>query len=149
MTTKQRWLTCWVPHRLEMLLSPSWQCAPRPLKRAIERLEIEHLRHGGQNNGELFVSFRQFVDYGISRRSIAPVLKLGEDLGLLEIIRPNDSLSDIRSPHAYRLSYLPAKGHKAPTDEWKTVSRDRVDALLSRFKTSEAVAAKATRKEAA
>ena len=44
---KQRWLNCWIANRLEMLISPAWQHVPRPLRRMLERLEIEHLRHGG------------------------------------------------------------------------------------------------------
>ena len=133
-----------------MLLSAAWQHSPRPLKRILERLEIEHLRHGAQNNGELFVSFGQLVAYGLSRRSIRPTLQLGEALGLLQVTRPHENFSDIRPPNAYRLTYVEAKGSSgAPSDEWKSVSVETALSLVARFKSEEKAAATATRKAAA
>jgi hypothetical protein len=147
---KRAWLTAFIPHRLELLLSPSWQLSPRSLKRVLERLEIEHLRHGGYKNGELYVSFNQFVECGISRRSISPVLKLGEELGLLETVRNSEMVqSDIRAPNAYRLTYVPAVDKKTPSDEWRRLSKESVESIVARFKSTETTAAKATRKEAA
>ncbi len=139
-----------IPRRLEMLLSPSWQNAPRPLLRLIERLEIEHLRHGGQNNGELYVSYTQFVDYGVSKKSVRSTLKLGEDLGLLEVIREEGIVrGDIRPDNCYRLTYVPAKGKQNPSDEWKGLTDERAKALVETYRLSEAQAVKATKKRAA
>lgn len=148
---KQSWLTAWVAHRLELLISPPWQLAPRPLRRMLERLEIEHLRHGGQNNGELFVSYGQFVKAGISRRMIKPVQRLGVDLGLIEVTQDAQlgEGSDIRPPNAYRLTYVPAKGKKAPTDEWKSITEDRAITMIEAFKAADKTSAKATKREAA
>lgn len=133
MPTKKKWLDCFVPHRLEMLIHPAWQMAPVPLRRMLERLEVEHLRHGGCKNGELFVSFNQFVAASISRRKIAPVQDLGEALGLMELIRPTDVCGDLRAPNSYRLTYLPTKGTKAPTDEWKFVTQQRATQLVETY----------------
>lgn len=145
---KRTWLTQWIPHRLEMLLHPAWQKAPRPLKKIIERLEIEHLRHGGFNNGELYVSYLQLVDFGLSKRSIKPVLQLGEDLGLIEVIQRDEAVQgDIRPANAYRLTYVPAKGKENPTDEWKLISSDRVDRLIAAFKDADGASSRATKKE--
>lgn len=134
---KRAWLTSWVPHRLELYLSPSWRLAPVPLRRGLERLEIEHLRHGGQNNGDLNVGFGQFEKAGISRRSITPMLELGATLGLIETIRPVDPLGDIRGANAYRLTYLPAKGQSAPTDEWKRVDEAKAEQAVEVFRDKE------------
>lgn len=145
----RRWLTAWVPHRLEMLISPAWQLAPRPLRRLLERLEIEHLRHGGFNNGELFVSFSQFVDAGISRRAVKPTIDLGVGLGLIEVFQDADGHQrDIRPPNAYRLTYVPAKGKTAPTDEWKTLKSETVKLLVAAFKDEGAPISEAERKVA-
>jgi hypothetical protein len=145
---KRRWLSQFVPHRLEMLLHPAWQKAPRPLRKVLERLEIEHLRHGGYNNGELFVSYLQFVDCGVSKRSIRPTLQLGEDLGLIEVIQGHETVrSDIRPANSYRLTYVPARGKENPTDEWMRISSDQVDRLVVAFKASEMASVRATRKE--
>ncbi|WP_074061081.1 hypothetical protein [Rhizobium etli] len=147
---KRKWMDSFIPRRLEMLISPAWQRAPRPLLRLIERLEIEHLRHGGQNNGELYVSYPQFVAYGMSKKSIRSTLKLGEELGLLQVIREERIIQgDIRPANCYRLTYVPAKGKQNPTDEWKCVTEERAIALVGTYRVLEAKAVKAERRAAA
>jgi hypothetical protein len=150
MARKQKWLTCWVPHRLELLLSPAWQLAPRPLKRVLERLEIEHMRHGGLNNGHLYVSFDQFVAYRLSRKIVKPTLTLGTALGLLEVIQDEEAFrGDIRPSNRYRLTYVPAKNAASPTDEWKAVSEAKVEAALDRFRSETITTPKAAARVAA
>lgn len=123
---KQAWLTNFIPHRREMLRSASWQARPVPLARILERLEIEYLQHGGANNGQLYVSHSQFVTYRVSRRVIAATLALGEKLGLLEVIKESSCTGgNLRPPNRYRLTYVPKRGAKAPTDEWKNVTEAR------------------------
>jgi hypothetical protein len=140
---KQRWLnTAWVPHRLELIVSPAWQVIPRPLQRVIERLEIEHMRHGGFENGQLFVSYEQFVKYGVSRRVIRPVLELGEALKLVVIAKTDEiGASNVRPPNAYGLTYLPIKGRSQPGDDWKRVSEQQAAKALEIYKTATASSA--------
>ena len=137
MSRRLKWLTgAWVAHRLELYLCPSWRHAPVPLRRLLERLEIEHLRHGGMNNGELFVAYTQFVAANISRRKIGQILDLGISLGLLEVMRQREPIGDLRAPNAYRLTYLPTKS-AAPTDEWKRVTGERAVALVEAYNSGE------------
>ena len=150
MSRKRKWLNCFLPHRLELLISPAWRSAPRPLRNILERLEIEHLRHGGFNNGELFVSYLQFVEFGLSKRSIKPALELGQRLGLLEVIQETENhLSDIRGANSYRLTYVPAKGKAAPTDEWKLTTEERARFLLDAYKFEDKAGASAKKRGAA
>lgn len=130
---KQRWLTCWIPHRLELLLSPSWASRPVAVMRVTERLEIEHLRHGGLKNGHLYVSYGQFIAAGVSKRVVRPALDCAQDLGLIEIIKDEAGGGCIRPPSRYRLTYLPI-GKVAPTDEWKRVAQPRADAVAAKFR---------------
>lgn len=135
---RTKWLTCFVPHRLEMLRSPAWQSMPRPLYKIIERLEIEHLAHGGQENGHLYVPFSQFERYGVSKRRIRRLLELGQDLGLVEVLRdPSATNWDIRPPNAYRLTYVPARSQRLPTDEWRSISKERAATLLERYRVAD------------
>lgn len=135
MTAKRRgWLTAFVPHRLELMVSPAWAVRPMPLIRLLGRLEIEHLRHGGQNNGRLYVSYSQFVAGGISRRTIAAAIEAGGRLGLLEVVRSDVISGDLREPNAYRLTYVEGLNGKAPTDEWRTVSKERALAIVAEFR---------------
>lgn len=127
-TSKKGWLSgqSFVPHRLELVVSFPWRKRPIPLMRIIERLEIEDMRHAGGENGNLYVSYTQFVAYGISRSAIRPMLDLGVEIGLIAIIQAENWVGDLRPENAYRLTYLPAKGQKAPSDEWRYVTDERV-----------------------
>jgi hypothetical protein len=151
MNRRTRWLDksgAWVPHRLELFRSPAWRQSPVPLRRLLERLEVEHMRHGGQLNGQLFVSYNQFEEANISRRKITATLKLGEALGLIRIVRPTEPSGDLRAPHSYRLTYLPAKGELQPTDEWKCITTERAEALIEAFHATERAEVKSRTKAA-
>lgn len=105
MTRRPKWINgAFVAHNFELVLSPTWRLARVPLRRVLERLEIEHMRHGGKLNG--FVSYDQFVQAGISRRRIAATLILGEKLGLIKTVRAAEPLGDLRAPNTYRLELI-------------------------------------------
>lgn len=116
-------------------MSAAWKARPVPLWRILERLEEEHMRHGGQENGNLFVSYKQFVDAGVSKKTIRQMIDVGVALGLLEVMdNSNKWRGDVRPPASYRLTYIPAKGAKVPTDEWKRhSSHEDAKALVKRF----------------
>lgn len=123
-----------VPHRFDLLMSPSWRFRPMPLARILERLEIEHMRHGGAANGQLYVSYGQFVQEGVSRKSVAKALQLGQTLGLLEVMPHSGVMrGNIRDPNAYRLTYL-ATSRKPPTDEWRLVTETKAKQLVQQFR---------------
>ena len=92
------------------------------------------MRHGGLGNGELFVSYKQFMEAGISKRRISPMLELGVQLGFIEIVRPKDAWrGDVKAPNSYRLTYLPTKNSK-PTDEWKKIqSIEQAEKIVDQF----------------
>lgn len=131
---KNPWLTSYIPHRLEMFESPAWKARSVPLARILERLEVEHMRYAGGRNGGLNVSYTQFHDCGVSRRTIAPALKLGSQLGLLEVISgQRNPPGNLRPPNSYRLTYVPATGARAPTDEWKKVNNGQAAQYLASY----------------
>ncbi|MEC9245304.1 MAG: hypothetical protein VYB05_11080 [Pseudomonadota bacterium] len=120
--------------RLELMESPAWEARTIPLMRILERLALEHMRHAGQKNGQLYVSYGQFVAAGVSRRAINPALALGEKLGLLEVIRPTGHIGgQLREPNAYRLTYLPFPDGRV-TDEWKKVTEESAKAAVARLR---------------
>jgi len=123
----------WIAHRLKLMVSPAWRHRPIPLVKIIERIEIEHMRHAGKENGHLIVSYDQFERHGVSRRTINPALQLGQALGLLEIRQSGEWSGDIRQPNEYRLTYVPEKDRKAPTDEWEGVENDAAVTLVAEY----------------
>lgn len=99
--------------------------------RILERLEVGYLRHGGDNNGELYVAYSQFEkDVGISRRAIRPMLQIGKELGLLtfpdEEIRTGNPRRDfIRRMIPYGLTYVSRKNSVPPADTWKSITDEQ------------------------
>ena len=111
----------WVPRPLEMLRSPAWRALSGPAKSVIERLEIEHMAHGGKNNGQLICTYQDFADHGIRYKSIAPAIRQTVDHGIVKVPRPGWRSANHGTPAHYCLTYLPV-GDAPPTDEWKQIS---------------------------
>jgi hypothetical protein len=61
----------WSARRGEMLESPAYRVLPQSAHRAISRIELELCYRGGNDNGQLPVTFDDFVEYGIDRASVA------------------------------------------------------------------------------
>lgn len=123
----------WLPHRLQLVTSPAWRMRTVPLSNLLERIEIEHMRHAGQENGRLCVSYDQFVAHGVSRKIIRPTINLGIDLGLLDVGQSDEWQGDVKAPNHYRLTYVPEKGRRAPSDEWASVTEAQAAALVAEF----------------
>jgi hypothetical protein len=83
----------------------------------LSRLEIEHLRQAGKDNGRLICTYQDFAEYGIRRPSIAPAIRLTVQLGFVEITQHGWRAAGYGRPTHYRLTYLPANSAE-PTDEW-------------------------------
>ena len=128
----------WIAHRLRLLMSPAWQHRPRPLCSILERIEIEHMRHAGKENGHLVVTYDQFVAYGVSRRVVVHAIACGVRLGLLEVRQTHEMVRNIKAPNEYRLTYVPEKDRKAPTDEWAGVTALEAENAAAAFKSDQA-----------
>jgi hypothetical protein len=111
----------YVKHRLEMLCSPAWRALSPAAKCVLERLEIEHMRHAGKNNGQLICTYQDFVDHGIRRMSIAPAIRQLTELGFVVITQRGWRSSGHHRPAHYRLTYVENNGGPPPTDEWSKV----------------------------
>jgi len=78
-------------------------------RRALERIELEHLEHGGMENGKLPVTYADFEKWGVRRDSIAGAIRTLEGLGLIEITRHGYAGAvEKRAPSLYRLTFLAA-----------------------------------------
>jgi hypothetical protein len=108
-----------VMHQRVLLESPAWRALSGDGRKVIDRIELEHLRHGGRDNGRLIVLYDDFRAYGIGHsRVINRGLREAEALGLLEIKRGRAGNGETRAANLYRLTYLSA-GNQKPTDEWR------------------------------
>jgi hypothetical protein len=101
--------------RLVMLDSVAYW-ALKPIERTIlSVIEIEHMRHGGVENGRLIVTRRQFEKRGIHKDAIAPSIRALGALGFIELDRGAAGVGDQAQAHRFRLTYVQPN----PTDEWR------------------------------
>jgi hypothetical protein len=92
--------------RIEMLESPAYRMLSLSAHRVLARLEIEHANHGGNDNGNLPVTYEHFEEYALDRHAIAPAVRECVALGFVVITRPGRAgNAEFRIPTLYRLTY--------------------------------------------
>jgi hypothetical protein len=122
----------WIWHTLELISSPAWRGRSINCIRLIEYLEIEHLRHGGNENGQLLAPYMQLVAFGIGKRLISDAIAEGEARGLVSVKRGGRKGTTMNECSTYRLTYLWTKTRrdglwdwKEPTNEWRRFKEPR------------------------
>jgi hypothetical protein len=112
----------WVPHYLDMMESSAWRVLSFSAYRCLARIEIEHMHHGGKENGALPVTYDHFREYGIDGHAIAPALRELEALGFIEVTEHGVAgNADRRAPNKFRLTYINS-GRVMPTHEWRRIN---------------------------
>lgn len=106
---------------IEMLELPAYRVLSLAAHRMLDRLDVELGHHGGTENGNLIVTYRQFEAYGIHKDSVGPAQRELEALGFIEITeRGCAGNAGFGKPNKFRLTFHPAEG--APSDgshEWR------------------------------
>ena len=114
----------YVKRRLCLIESPAMAELTLAAHRVLLRLEIELLKHAGKNNGALIVTYNDFEQFGVRRKSVAFAIRLLVKVGLVTITDRGWRAAEHGRPAKYRLTYLPAYG-KPPTDEWEAYIPNR------------------------
>jgi hypothetical protein len=104
-----------------MLESPAYRILSLSARRCLDRIEIEHIHHGGQENGQLPVTYDHFSEYGVHRHAIRRALRELAALGFIEITEQGVAGNAAhRAPNKFRLTYIRV-GRVQPTHEWRHV----------------------------
>ena len=112
---------------LSLLRSKAWQEMSINCRRFIDFLMVEHMQHGGAENGRLVAPYDQLEQSGLSRRLISSAINEAEERGLVRVRRGGMKPFVKRAPSRYRLTFLPSKEVNEQgqpyfakcTDEWK------------------------------
>lgn len=111
----------WVAYRVEMIESCAFRTLSLSARRVLNRLEIEHCAHGGQENGRLPATYDDFEEYGIHRHAVGPAIREAAALGFIEVTETGRAgNAEWRKPNRFRLTYLKTK-EANETDEWRAI----------------------------
>src|SRR5262245_44784376 len=77
----------WVWLTRELLRSEAWSSLSINARRFIDFLLIEHLDHGGKENGKLLAPRRQLENAGIGARYVSPAIEEAVLLGFVDVKR--------------------------------------------------------------
>ena len=110
----------WVAYPCSLIESPAMRVLSQAAVRVMHRLEVEHMHHGGAENGRLIVTRDQFVGWGIERNAIAPAVRELAALGFVEITEKGCAgNANQHKATQYRLTYVNSKNREQPTNEWR------------------------------
>jgi hypothetical protein len=110
----------WISRPRQLVDSPVMAVLSQSGFRALNRIESEHLAHGGAENGKLPVTYADFERSGIHKDAVAPALRELEALGIIETTRKGyGGAAELRVPSLYRLTYVTA-WNAGRTDETGT-----------------------------
>jgi hypothetical protein len=99
----------WIGRPRQLVDSPAMAVLSQAAFRALNRLESEHMAHGGAENGRLPVTYAQFEKAGLHPNTIAPALRELGALGIIETTRKGyGGAAAMRAPSLYRLTYMTA-----------------------------------------
>jgi hypothetical protein len=99
----QPWV--WIPR--EVLRSPAWRKLGINARRLIDFLLIEHMNHGGKENGFLLAPRNQLEAFGIGRRHITGAIEKALAAKLIDV-KPGIG----RRPSTFTLRWLPVAVHE-------------------------------------
>jgi len=108
-----------VPLTETLLRSKAWRTATSDthVRRFVDFLMLEHLRHGGQENGKLKAPWRQLADFEtgacISDHFIADTIEKAIALGITDVRR-----GDRRRASTYGLTWLPLYDGTPPSNRF-------------------------------
>jgi hypothetical protein len=112
-----------IPHSKTFRESYAFRLLSTPAKRVLEFLELEHLAHGGAENGRLAAPYSQLIAFGLSSRDIPNAIREVVALGLVARSNQTFRLGGKNIMSLYRLTYLPDCEGNKPTDDWRHVTQ--------------------------
>ena len=124
------------PRPIEMLRSPAMRVLSLTGHRILARIEIEHARHAGRENGRLPVTHADFREYGIDHNAVGSGIREVVALGFVEQTRRGFAGPTEHCPSLFRLTYLPADPAR-PTDEWRSIGTiEEAEAIAQKARAS-------------
>ncbi|KAK3673072.1 hypothetical protein LTR37_021571 [Vermiconidia calcicola] len=119
---------------MSLLQSPGYRALNFPALRILAFLKLEHLRHGGAENGLLQAPYRQLELLGISSRNVHPALRMLEVMGFIRLTSDGTRLGGRPNAATYALTWLPTCDGRPPTEDYKRISGAHIKAYKAEKK---------------
>jgi hypothetical protein len=119
-----------------MLESPAYRALSLLARRVLARLELEHLRHGGRDNGRLICSYAQLMEYCCTtdKPGIANALYELKGAGFIDFKPGKVGPASDRVPNEYRLTYIPVSDDTPATNDWAAIETiEEAQAVVREF----------------
>lgn len=111
---------------LHLLESPAYQGLSMAAIRVLTFLQIEHLTHGGVENGRLLAPHRQLVSKGIGKADVKPAIDMLEAFGLIARTSAGGRLGGRPNAARYGLCWLPFHDEPEAREAFRSVTADEV-----------------------
>lgn len=133
--------TLFVQLSFELINSPSWRSMSINCRRLIDYLMCEHMRHAGHENGNLFATYDQLEEFGMSRPTINKSISEAEFLGLITAERGKREGKNNKAS-LFTLTFFASKVitedgvrlFEPPTNEWRKVKKEDIMCFKSKLK---------------
>jgi hypothetical protein len=110
----------WVWLTRELLESDAWRSMSRAARLVVERVMIEHMAHAGTENGNLIVTYTDFVKFGVRRESLPTAIADAAARGFITITEKGRASTGVdRWPSRYALGWLPLFDGSPALNRWK------------------------------
>src|SRR3954470_9417010 len=112
---------------LTLLESTAWRSLSIHSRRFLDFLLLEHMRHGGKENGRLLAPRRQLIAFGVHPAFISGAIQEAERVGLVDCKHGIG-----RAPSLYSITWLSRGPGEPPTDRWKHCDAAAAELLAAR-----------------
>lgn len=120
-----------------LLESPAYRALNLPALKILTALQIEHLTHGGMENGRLLAPYRQLqANWRISPKNIKVAISLLEALGIIRCTSNGQRLGGRPNAATYALTWLPTADGELPTMDFERVSKAQAQAITEARRTA-------------
>jgi hypothetical protein len=108
-----------------MLNSPAWRAMPLCARQVVERIAIEHMQHGGNENGKLPVTYDDFRKYGIRRNTVAYAIAVAVALGWIDVAEQGHrGAAGQRRATRYALTWVDRWDGTPRTNRWNAIKTE-------------------------
>jgi hypothetical protein len=97
-----------------LIQSDAWRSAGINTRRFMDFLLLEHMAHGGKENGKLKATDRQLQNFGIGTHYVTAAIKEAEKLGLVDCHR-----GGMRVATTYTVTWLRLHDGTAASNRWR------------------------------